>query len=187
MTELPIQRILLEGIAIIERLGVPYAVMGGVAARAWGLPRPTFDADIAVAVDAEGMQKLIAAFEAAGFDVPTEHRTGFLDAVGGFRNAKVNRFADGHVWSTDLFVVQGAFLSSALARARDARIGGAPVRVMAPEDIIPLKLIAHRRKDLADVEEIVACCDNLDMSYLHSWAAKLDVVDRLREFFPTGR
>jgi hypothetical protein len=51
VTELPIQGILLDTVAVIEGLGIPYAVMGGFAARAWGLPRPTFDADIAIGVD----------------------------------------------------------------------------------------------------------------------------------------
>ena len=184
MTELPIQRILLDGIATIERLNIPYAVMGGFAARAWGLPRPTYDADIAVRVDAEGMQRLLGALEAAGFDIPPEHRNGFLDSVGPLEKARVTRFVGEHVWTTDLFVVRSAFLESALARARHAWIGPARVRVMAPEDIILLKLIAHRRKDLADVEEIVALCPGLDMAYLNTWARGLEVEDRLGEFFP---
>lgn len=187
MTELPAQRVLLEGIAQIERLGIPYAVMGGFAARAWGLPRPTFDADIAVAVDAEGMRRLLAALESAGFDVPPEHTSGFLDNVGGFQKAKVTRFADRHVWSTDLFVAEGPLLKSALARARRAPIGNEQVQVMAAEDIILLKLIASRRKDLADVEEIIAVCGGLDLQYLREWAGKYNIADRLAEFFPAGR
>ena len=53
---------------------------------------------------------------------------------------------------------------------------------MAPEDIILLKLIAYRRKDQADVEEIFAVCKDLDFSYLREWAAKLSLEDRLAEF-----
>lgn len=184
MTELPVQQILLDTVSVIERLGIPYAIMGGFAARAWGLPRPTFDADIAVAVDADSLQQLFDALEREGFDVPSEHKSGFLDVVAGFKKAKVNRFIDRHVWHTDLFVVRGAFLGSALARARLATVEQRPVRVMAPEDIILLKLIAHRRKDLADVEEILAVCKDLDVSYLHEWATKLDLTDGLAEFFP---
>jgi len=185
VTDLPIERVLLESIDQIERLGIDYAVMGGFAARAWGLPRPTFDADIAIAADPETLQRLFAAFEEAGFDVPPEHKTGFLDNVGGFQKASVNRFADQHVWSTDLFLVQGAFLRSALHRARNASIGYQQVRVMAPEDLILLKLIASRRKDLADIEEIVTICQSLDMPYLRQWASKLGITDRLVQFFPT--
>jgi hypothetical protein len=184
VTELPIQQILLDVVAIIERLQIPYAVMGGFAARAWGLPRPTYDADVAVAVDADALQRLFDALELAGFNVPPEHRTGFLDVIAGFKKATVNRFLAPHVWHTDLFVAGSDFLGATLARARHAKIGPKQVRIMAPEDVILLKLIAHRRKDLADVEEIIDVCKNLDLPYLYEWADKLKLNDRLAEFLP---
>lgn len=182
MTELPVERVLLDAVAVIERLNVPYAIMGGLAARAWGLPRPTFDADVAVAVDPEGLQRLFEALEHEGFDVPAEHKTGFLDVIAGFKKAKVNRVLARHVWETDIFVVHGDFLHSALARAREATIGASRVRVMAPEDLVLLKLIANRRKDLADVEEIIGLCKDLEVPYLRAWAERLDVAERLNEF-----
>lgn len=186
MTDLPIERILIEAIAQIERLRITYAVMGGFAARAWGLPRPTFDADIAIAVDAAGLQRLLGALEDAGFDVPPEHKTGFLGMVGELQKVKVTRFADRHVWSTDLFIAGPGILASALARATAAPIGAHRVRVMAPEDIILLKLLANRRKDLADVEEIAGMHAGLDLQYLREWAGRLDIADRFGAFFPTS-
>ncbi|MCK6482621.1 MAG: hypothetical protein HUU22_09865 [Phycisphaerae bacterium] len=182
--DVPIQQVLLETISVIERLGIPYAVMGGFAARAWGLPRPTFDADIAVAADAEGLQELFDALEDAGFDVPSEHRTGFLDIDGGFQKAKVNRFLDRHVWHTDLFVALDDFLRSALSRARNTTIARRALRVMRPEDIILLKLIAHRPKDQADIEEILGICTDLDLAYLREWADRLQLGERLSAFLP---
>ena len=186
MSDLPIQQVLMEAIAQIERLGIPYAVMGGFAARAWGLPRPTYDADIAIAVSPEGLQRLFDAFEQQGFDVPPEHRSGFLDTLGELRKAKVTRFAGNHVWSTDLFMADGAFLQSALGRARPAPVGAARARVMSAEDIVLLKLLASRRKDLADIEEITLLCPALDKAYLRQWAQKMGVQSRLEEFFPPG-
>jgi len=184
LTDLPVQHLLLEAVRAIESVGIQYAIMGGVAARAWGLPRPTYDADIAVLVDGPALAGLLEALDDAGFDVPAEHRGGLLDTIGTFHKAKVTQFADGHVWSTDLFLVEGPFLRSALDRARVARIGGRDVRVMAPEDIILLKLIAARRKDLADIEEILLACASIDVGYLRSWASALRVADRLAEFLP---
>ncbi|HWL92101.1 MAG TPA: hypothetical protein VNT79_01080 [Phycisphaerae bacterium] len=184
MTELPIQQILLDAVSVLERLRIPYAIMGGFAARAWGLPRPTYDADIAIAAGTEELQKLFDGLEQEGFDIPPEHRTGFLDVLAGFKKAKVNRFVDRNVWHTDFFLAQGEFLNSALARARETKIGLKTVRVMAPEDIILLKLIASRRKDLADIEEIMGVCRDLDVPYLRNWAKSLGVADRLAEFFP---
>lgn len=182
MTELPIQQILLDAIAVLKRKGIRYAVMGGMAARAWGLPRPTYDADIAIDVDSNRLQELLDALEVAGFDIPNEHRTGFLDVVNGFEKAKVNRFMDRHVWHTDLFVARGEFLTNALTRARRLTIGEMEVSVMAPEDIILMKLIAFRRKDQADIEEILGTCRGIDSTYLRHWATRLDLSARLRDF-----
>jgi len=184
VTQLPIEGILLQTVRIIERLGIPYAVMGGFAARAWGLPRPTFDADIAVAVDDDSLRKLFDALAGEGYDIPPEHRTGFLDTVGAFQKAKVNLFYDRHVWHTDLFIVRSEFMHSALNRAQNAMIGQHSVRVMSPEDMIILKLIASRRKDLADIEDIIAISSTLDLQYLKGWAAKLGLAKRLAEFLP---
>ena len=97
----------------------------------------------------------------------------------------MNRFVDRHVWHTDLLVARGDLLKSALGRAREMTIGFARVRVMSPEDIILLKLIANRRKDLADIEDIVALCADIDARYLREWAGKLNLYDRLAEFFPS--
>lgn len=183
MTELPAEHVLLESVREIESLGIPYAVLGGFAARAWGLPRPTFDADIAVAVDDDSLQTLLAAFEVAGFDVPPEHVTGYVDSVGDLRKVKVNKFSDGQVWTTDLFLVTGPFLQEAMRRAQTGYFGVTPVQVMTPEDIVLLKLAANRRKDLADIDDIIAVQPNMDLGYLRRWAEFLDLSDRLAEFF----
>jgi len=57
---------------------------------------------MAVSVDADGLQQLFNALALEGFDIRAEHRTGFLDVIGGFQKAKVNRIYDRHVWQTDL-------------------------------------------------------------------------------------
>lgn len=184
MTDLPAQRVLLECVAVIDQQGISYAVMGGFAVRAWGIPRPTFDADVAVVVNGEQWAALLSSLEAEGFDVPSEHSTGFLDKLGPFQKAKVSRFYEGFVWSTDLFIAGDSFLESAVSRARRAVIGGVTVRVMAPEDIVLLKLIAGRRKDLADIDEILMISTNIDRDYLDLWAARLGVADRLADILP---
>ena len=159
--------------------------MGGFASRYWGLPRPTYDADIAVAVDASMYQAMLDAFEAAGFDVPSEHRTGFLDNLQGLQKAKLGRFAEGHVWRTDLFVAgEGDLLESAVRRAVDAKIDSVVVKMMTAEDIVLLKLLAGRRKDLADIDDILLVCGELDRGYLTHWAARLGVAESLSEFLP---
>lgn len=186
MTELPVQRLLLDAIAAIDGLGIPYAVMGGFAVRVWGVPRPTYDADLAVAADAETLLRLLAALEEAGFDVPDAYRKGFLDTVARFQKVKVTRFSEGSVWDVDLFLARGAFFDAALPRRRRQVIEGQPVQVLAPEDIVALKLLAFRRKDQLDIEEIVAITQDLDLDHLRAQARRLGVEHRVGEFLPEG-
>jgi len=48
MTDLT--KVVHELVGLFARLQVPYAIMGGIAVRAHGLPRPTFDVDFVVAM-----------------------------------------------------------------------------------------------------------------------------------------
>lgn len=182
MTELPVERLLLEALTVIEGEKIPYAIMGGFAVRTWGVPRPTYDADVAVAVDDPGLVLLLKALEDAGFQVPEEYRTGFRDTLAGMSKIKVTRFEEGTVWDVDLFLARGGLLESALDRRRRVTLAERPVWVMSAEDVILLKLVAHRRKDQLDIEEIVRIARDLDHDYLRSWASRLGVTERWDAF-----
>lgn len=182
MTELPIQALLLQAIEVLDRLRVDSMIMGGFAVRSWGVPRPTYDADVAVAAEGESLLRVLDALRSAGFEIPRAHETGFVDRIGGMEKVKVTRFAAGSVWELDLFVAKGPFFRSAMGRRRKRRLESRDVHVMAPEDVIVLKLLAHRRKDQLDVEEILKIQTDLDLAYLRSWAERLGVADRLEEF-----
>ena len=56
-----------------------------------------------------------------------------------------------------------------------------PVWLVSPEDLILLKLIAQRPRDLADVGDVLFMQGQLDESYLRRWAAALGVAARLQE------
>ncbi len=182
MSELPVQRFLAEMIAILDRLQVPYMIMGGFAVRHWGVPRPTYDADVAVAVDDTQLANLLGVLDREGFGVPDEHLKGWVDSVAGMGKVKVTRVEGTTVWDVDIFLVRGAFLEGALCRRKAARFSGRMAWFLAAEDLILLKLIAHRRKDQLDVEEILKVTRDLDLAYLKTWSQKLGVAERLEEF-----
>ncbi|MBI3267804.1 MAG: hypothetical protein HYZ53_02185 [Planctomycetes bacterium] len=182
MTDFPAQRFLLEVIAAIDRMGAPYMIMGGFAVRTWGIPRPTYDADIALSVDDVALHRLLLTLEEQGYDVPQEYLKGFLDRLAGTDKLKVSRFEGTTLWPVDLFLVRAPIFHSALARRRPSKIAGQPVWVMSPEDLILLKLIAFRRKDQLDVEEILKVVVDLELLYLRHWASRLGLTSRLDEF-----
>jgi hypothetical protein len=53
--------------------------------------------------------------------------------------------------------------------------------VISPEDVILLKLVAGRWRDLGDIVDVRFMESELDKDYMRHWADKLDVREKLEE------
>ena len=65
----PVEGVFHDFVKLFERLDVPYAVMGGLAVRAHGIPRPTYDVDLAILIDRQQLAALINEICRLGYDV----------------------------------------------------------------------------------------------------------------------
>jgi hypothetical protein len=74
-------RAITELTAVFERMRLPFAVMGGIAVRAFGIPRPTHDVDFTVAIDRSRIPELYQAVSALGYTVPEPYQRGWIDEV----------------------------------------------------------------------------------------------------------
>jgi hypothetical protein len=175
VTTPPLLRVVRRTLDTLEKARVRFAVLGGFAVRVWGIPRPTYDLDVAVGIEAKGLRALLSSLEEAGFVVPAEHTLGFLDRVGGMQKLSVSSLEEGHLWEVDLFLASTPFLRSALRKAVAADLDGRRVPVCTPEDVILLKLLAGRRKDLVDVQEVLLVAGRLDRARMRRWAERLGV------------
>lgn len=97
------------------------------------------------------------------------------------RRFEVRKFVGRDSWRIDLFLVTTDYQRSAFGRRRSAKLSGADVWTIAPEDLILHKLMAARERDLADIGEILAMTRELDLPYLRRWAQALGVTDGLEE------
>jgi len=52
---------------------------------------------------------------------------------------------------------------------------------VSPEDLVLLKLIASRPRDLIDVHDILFTMGELDEQYLATWAERLEIVEALQD------
>ncbi|HXX93019.1 MAG TPA: hypothetical protein VEN81_05260 [Planctomycetota bacterium] len=181
MTELPIQGILLRVLSTLEAVPIPYMIMGGFAVRAIGIPRPTYDADLTIEASDETLTRLFKALEKDGFMVPDEFRKGFRDSILDMAKVKVQKFEEQHVWDVDLFLVTTPYQRAAFARRQKVLFLGAGRWMITPEDLVLHKLLANRRKDLLDVEEVLRIQVSLDRDYLRDWAANLKITARLED------
>ncbi|MGQ0637361.1 MAG: nucleotidyl transferase AbiEii/AbiGii toxin family protein [Planctomycetaceae bacterium] len=134
--------------------------MGGVAASILGRPRATRDIDILVDVPRPRWRKLLLGGMAYGF-FP---RCGAEEALRFAIEARVLLLRH-QATGIDVDVVLGAlpFERGAVRRARKVRIAGCLLPLISPEDLIIMKGVALRGRDLADIAAILESQSKLDL------------------------
>lgn len=166
---------------LFHSMEIPYVLMGGIAVRAYGIPRPTYDVDFTAAVARKRLPELFRRIEERGFTIPEEYLSGWVDRVAGFPLVKFRSYLGENSLDIDVFLAESAFQHSVISRGRQEDIESFLVRMVTPEDSVLLKLIASRPRDLADIADVLFVQGQLDEAYLRHWAAELGVLDRLEQ------
>ena len=170
---------------LVERQ-VSYAVMGGLAVRIHAIPRPTNDVDLTISLQRQLLLEWYEELEEAGITVPSIYRTGWVDEVANMPLVKFKIYLDETQGvDLDVFIAESAFQESILSRRITAEIEERKIAVVSPEDLILLKLVANRPRDLLDVADILFVQGELDQAYMHSWALTLGIPDRLEKALTT--
>jgi hypothetical protein len=76
-----IEAALLDLVAICDSMRIAYAVMGGLAVRVHGIPRPTHDVDLTLSIDRAELGELFEQLEGRGYSVPQPYKDGWLDEI----------------------------------------------------------------------------------------------------------
>lgn len=151
----------------LESDGVPYTTVGGLAVSLLGRPRATQDIDVVVWLGERPWQSFILAAEAHGF----EGRIGdVLEFAARSRVILLRHAASGI--SIDVSCGALPFELEMLERARTLEVGGVRVKVPTPEDLIVMKAVAQRVKDLDDVEALLRTHRDLDVDRIRYWAGE---------------
>jgi hypothetical protein len=182
-----LRRALGDIVSLFERMNLSYAVMGGIAVRVYGIPRPTYDIDFTLAVPRERLPELYAAIGRAGYTVPEEYAGGWVDQVAGMPLVKFRLYLQGRGVDIDLFLAESAFQEQLLARRRRETLDGLSVWLVSPEDLVLLKLLAARPRDLADISDVLFTQGHLDESYLRAWADRLGTREKLEAILAEQR
>ncbi len=135
--------------ALLDRIGWPSMVIGGLAVAARGTPRMTADADVTVAVPDGAEPKLVERCGAAGFQPLAGEPVEFV------RTHRVLPVAAADGMRVDLVVAGSPYETEAIGRATDVRVGEVVLRVMAAEDLVIHKIVAGRPRDLEDARSVV--------------------------------
>jgi hypothetical protein len=171
---------------ILSQLGIAYYVGGSIASTAYSLPRATYDIDLAADIQPHHVVPFAAALEAEYYI----DRSAILDAIAHRdREAAFNITHHATGINIDIFVTADRpFDRSRYQRAQDHTLPGTTelVKLASPEDVILNKLLWFRQdgieseKQWRDVASIIRVQDTaLDLHYLQTWAATLDLGELL--------
>jgi predicted nucleotidyltransferase len=156
----------------LDRVRIPYAVIGGIAAGVRGRTRFTDDIDLVLTVPQLQLPGLLESLIARGFT---------LDLMPTIRewtqhHMVVMRYGDVRVdWLKPVVGVYQHVLDTAASES----FHGREMRVATAEGLIVLKLIAFRTQDLADIESLlVANRGRLDLNWIEQeWCTLSDTSD----------
>jgi hypothetical protein len=164
---------------LFDQLKIPYVVMGELAVRVHGIPRPTHDLDFTIAFPRERLPELFQAVEDLGYSVPEVHQAGWVDQVAGMSLIRFRLYFAGFGIDVDVFLAESAFQQELLARRQLCILDDTTVWLVTPEDLVLLKLLASRPRDLADIGDILFTQGTLDASYMRQWALRLGIAAQL--------
>jgi hypothetical protein len=154
----------------LERLGIPFMVVGSMSSNIYGIPRSTKDADFVIQL---GDQSISGLATALGTDFKLDPQASFETVTGTTKYQMKHRDTD--------FVIEFFALSAdahdqtRFSRRVQGDIGGRRVYVPTAEDVIIMKLRwafrARRPKDLEDLRGIFDVqAGQLDLELLRHWA-----------------
>jgi len=161
-------------------LKVKGVVIGGVAASLLGRPRLTHDVDALILMEREKWE---------GF-IDSGKKFGFMPRI-----PKVINFAQLHrvflmrhePSALDIDISIGAlpFEEEAIKRRKLVKLARVKIPLPTPEDLIIMKAVAHRPRDMADIESILETHSSVDEKYIlkrvKEFSAALEMPEILKD------
>ncbi|MBM4091029.1 MAG: hypothetical protein FJ276_16645 [Planctomycetes bacterium] len=173
------RELLVDCLERLNRLSVPYMLVGSMASNYWGIPRTTHDLDFVLALQPADIESLAAAF-GEGFFIQVESvRRAFSPPH------QFNAIDEKSALKVDFWLLKpDAFEHNAFERRRPVSLFGTPAWIMTAEDVILHKFYWHTLspsdRQLHDAAGVFAVQgDALDMIYLRHWAPILHVGEQL--------
>lgn len=151
-----------ELLAYLDRSGVRFVVVGGVAVLIQGYPRMTADIDLVIDLDAHNVRRAIEALTARGLrPVLPVNAADFADESTRRewieqRNLQVFSMRDERnpLLIVDLFAQEPIPFEELWSHADQVRVGGRSIRVASIEHLIRMKRDAARPQDMVDIAHL---------------------------------
>lgn len=146
----PVAELLADLRGAFSALGARWYLFGAQAAIVHGAARLTADVDVTVDLAARSSAELVSALAATGFEARVPDTAGVVETT------RVLPLVHGPTRIPVDVVLAGPGLEDLFfARVEEHAIGGVPVPVASAEDVLTMKVLAARPKDLDDAEAII--------------------------------
>ena len=148
--------------AALEQHRCEYALGEAIALGYWGEPRGTIDVDVTVYLPPDAPATCIELLQAIGCEVDVE------DALRSLREHGFCRVRLLGV-QVDVFLPTIPFYEEARKRRRRVQLGGQSILIWDAESLAVFKMMFFRRRDVADVEQILRVQGNrLDRDWVEN-------------------
>jgi predicted nucleotidyltransferase len=151
---------LVEVASLLDELSIPYMLIGGLAVSIWGEVRATLDADFSLWVEPQDLERIVRQISARLQPIPSDP----LSFVTASRVLPV-RASSGV--RADLVFACLPGERETIARAVVKLINDRSIKVASVEDLIWMKLLSERQKDIEDASLLLRrFAGVLDRGYL---------------------
>lgn len=161
--------------AVLENIGIPYVITGGVAVSVWGRTRYTADIDIVLKISAEKIKQLVENLlninKGNYLDIEKNVSVHVLKQKGSF-----NFIHSDSGLKVDFMIAKDDEISALeLKRAVIKKFEGQKISFISPEDLILSKLLWHKESNstrhLEDIESVLKIT-KIDLGYIKKWAIR---------------
>ncbi len=161
------EQALVDLAAFLTEHEFPYMIIGGMANAVWGNPRSTLDVDVTLWAAEAAHPRLVALLQ-------SRYSSRVSDPLLFVQRTRVLPLVSVEGVAIDVMFGLLPFEQEAITRAIPRLIRGVPVRFCTAEDLILMKIISDRPKDIDDARQVVTRQRSaLDMEYLTPRVAEL--------------
>ena len=154
---------------LLDRHGEQGILIGGVATSLLGAPRLTADIDGLFLMSVDDLPVFMGMAEEEGF-LPR-----IPDAEAFARNNRVLLLVHSNTGiNIDISLGILPFEEEAVQRSHRIDIGDLSLLLPSIEDLIVMKAVADRPKDLLDIQSLVRAAPTLDIEYIKKWVKEFE-------------
>lgn len=149
---------------LLDRFNAQGVIIGGIATGFLGKPRFTVDLDAMFLASTQDTPRILKMAEEEGIEARTDKVMEFAQKS---RVLLLRHSSSGA--SIDISLGILPFEEEVVARSKVYDVGMLSVRLPTPEDLIIMKAVAHRPKDLIDIQTVIDSHPDLDVDRIRQW------------------